>query len=100
MITVNVLKKETYFDLVTLSGHAMYDDFGKDIVCSAVSSIVTTSINGILSIDEKALTYELIEDGMKISINSTDNVTQTLTQNMINLLSELAQKYPKNIQIK
>ena len=38
---------------ISITGHAMYDDFGKDIVCSAVSSIVITSLNGILSINFK-----------------------------------------------
>ena len=33
---------------ISISGHALYNDFGKDIVCSAVSSIVITTVNGIL----------------------------------------------------
>ena len=28
----------------------LYDEYGKDIVCSAVSSIATTTVNGILSL--------------------------------------------------
>ena len=45
---IKVLKKENQIEII---GHSDYDNLGKDIVCSAVSSIVTTTINGIISID-------------------------------------------------
>ena len=38
---------------ITIKGHAMFADYGKDIVCSACSSIVTTTVNGCLSINRK-----------------------------------------------
>ena len=55
---------------ISITGHAMYDDFGKDIVCSAVSSIVITSLNGILSINPSALIYNNSKDGLEIEIKS------------------------------
>lgn len=99
MIKVSVVKEE-YYQKISLNGHAMYNDFGKDIVCSAVSSIVTTTINGILSLDSNAICYEVIKDGLIFTKISNDKTTQILLDNMINLLSELAQSYPKNIEIK
>lgn len=100
MIKVSVFKQEDCYQMIQIKGHALYDDYGKDIVCSAVSSIVTTSINGILSLDEEALCYEILDDGLLIQKIQTDRMTQTLLTNMINLLTELAQSYPKNIEIK
>ncbi len=85
---------------ISLSGHSLYADFGKDIVCSSVSSIVITTINGIIAIDEEAISYEFTKDGMKITILKSDNVTLKLIQNMMELLDKLSQDYPKNIQIK
>ena len=41
---IQVEKKE---NSILITGHALFDDYGKDIVCSAVSSIVITTINGI-----------------------------------------------------
>ena len=35
MIKVNVIGND---DKIEILGHAMYDDFGKDIVCAGVSS--------------------------------------------------------------
>ena len=42
-------KKDKLIEEIKIQGHAMYSDFGKDIVCSAVSTMVTTTINNILS---------------------------------------------------
>ena len=93
---IQVEKKD---NCIIISGHALYDDYGRDIVCSAVSSIVITTINGILSINENAIKYDS-KNGIKIQIVSQDNVTLKLIDNMILLLKELSDKYPKNIKIK
>ena len=85
---------------ISITGHAMYDDFGKDIVCSAVSSIVITSLNGILSINPSALIYNNSKDGLEIEIKSFDDITLKLIDNMIELLIKLSNDYPKNIQVK
>ena len=88
-------KKES----ILITGHALYDDYGKDIVCSAVSSIITTTVNGILTIDENAIKYEE-KNGIKIQVVKEDIVTLKLIDNMMILLKELSNKYPKNIKIK
>ena len=85
---------------ISIHGHAFYSDFGKDIVCSAVSSIVTTTINGIISIDENAIKYVQNKTGIEIEVLKTDNVTLKLIDNMMELLEKVRSYYPKNIQIK
>ena len=85
---------------ISITGHSLYDDFGKDIVCSSVSSIVITTINGIISIDEDAIKYNLSKKGLEIEVLKTDNVTLKLIDNMIELLTKLSKDYPKNIRIK
>ena len=71
---------------IQVKGHAMYADFGKDIVCSSVSSIVITTINGILSIDSSAIVYKQIKDGIILEIKKNDNVTLKLIDNIISLI--------------
>ena len=95
MIKVFVTK-----DKIEVTGHSDYDNIGKDIVCSAVSSIVTTTINGIISIDSDAITYDYNRDVMEINIIKNDEVTIKLINNMIDLLKSLAKDYPKNIKVK
>ncbi len=100
MIQVKVKKEKAKYQEIIIQGHAMYDDYGKDIVCSAVSSIVVTTINGILSLTNDHIKYK--EESGKVLIYDIyhDNITTTLLQNMLNLLSELEKSYPNNIQVK
>ena len=94
---IKVLKKE---NVIEITGHSGYDIVGKDIVCSAVSSIVTTTINGIISIDEKAISYKYENDKMTISNIKKDEITNKLLNNMLDLLKSLSKDYPKNINVK
>lgn len=98
MIRVNVNKKDNQIDSIVLSGHAMYDDYGKDIVCASVSSIVITTVNAIIRINNDAIEYRQ-DDDLVITIKLHDKVTDLLIENMLELLTELEKQYKKNIKI-
>ena len=100
MIKVSIVKENSKYKKISILGHAMYDDYGKDIVCSAASSIVTTTVNGILSLKKGSLSYMISKQGMNIKILSDDETTQVLIKNMISLLKELEKNYKDNIQVK
>ena len=101
MISVKVKKENNRYKKINILGHAMYDEYGKDIVCSAVSSIITTTVNGILMLDKESLSYLVSKKGMLIEIKNIDNTTtQILIDNMVNLLKDLEKKYPENISFK
>ena len=100
MIRVNIHKENGYFKKVTIQGHALYDDYGKDIVCSACSSIVTTTVNGILALKKGSLYYLVSKKGMSINIKNNDETTQILINNMVSLLKELSGNYPDNVEVK
>ena len=99
MIHIKWQRKNNFYEHIIFQGHALYDDYGKDIVCAGVSAILTTTINGILRIQENALTYQKKHDNFEIKMLSKDEITQKLIENMICLLQELASNYPKNIKI-
>ncbi len=89
MIKVTVIKENSKYKKISILGHAMYDDYGKDIVCSACSSIVTTTVNGVLALNKNSLTYMVSKKGMSIDIKSQDETTQILIHNMVKLLKDL-----------
>mgnify|MGYP006787193595 CR=1 FL=1 len=62
MIKVNYVVSNNLIKSVSIKGHAFYDTYGKDIVCAAVSSIVTTTINDILALTEDKIKYDT-QDG-------------------------------------
>ena len=99
MIKVSVTKKNQQIQEVSIRGHAMYDDFGKDIVCAAVSSCVITTVNGILEIDKDWILTKQDSKGVLIQVQNSSDVCQTLLANMISLLEELHDQYPKNLKI-
>ena len=99
MIKIKLLKNNNNLGKIIIRGHAMYDDFGKDIVCAAVSSTVITSVNACLSIDENSVNYD-DKDGLEIEIKKNDIVTRKIIESMISNLKELEVAYPKNVQIK
>jgi uncharacterized protein YsxB (DUF464 family) len=94
-----MIKIKVSNDVITISGHAMYDDFGKDIVCAAVSSTVITTVNAILSIDKDAIKVDE-KDGVRIDILKHNEIVDKLILNMINLLTELQKDYKDNIDIR
>lgn len=86
-------------DKIVIMGHANYADYGKDIVCASVSSIVTTSVNLALKFNKEALTYKEEQDKFTININTLDEQVALVMENMLDLLEELAKTYTKNIKI-
>lgn len=99
MIKVLISVKDNNIKQINIKGHADYDDYGKDIVCSSVSSITITTVNAILMFNKNYVSYNEKKDNFEIIINENNDITNKLIQNMINLLTELSQDYPKNIKI-
>lgn len=65
MIIVHVLFDENreYFGF-RVSGHAEYDEEGKDIICSAVSAVVLGMVNSTLELTDAGVIYEAAESGL------------------------------------
>ena len=95
MIKISIKYEENKIKEVLIKGHALYDDYGKDIVCAAVSSIVITTVNAILSINKDSITFD---ESVMIKVIKDDEITDKLLINMINLLKELEHDYPNNIK--
>ena len=91
-ISINKEKKE-----IKISGHALYDDYGKDIVCAAVSSIVITTINACEKFDKNSISIN-DSNPLIIKLLTSDENVLLLIDNMLELLEELANEYPKNIK--
>ena len=99
MIKVQISVNDNNIKKINIKGHAGYDDYGKDIVCSSVSSITITTVNAILMFNKNYISYNEKKDNFEIIINENNDITNKLIQNMVNLLTELSQDYPKNIKI-
>ena len=94
MIKVSIKEDE-----ILIKGHAMFDDFGKDIVCASVSSIAITTINAIVEFDNTSIDVSQNDGYLKIDILKHNKNVDILISNMIKLFEELEKKYPNNIKI-
>ena len=95
MIKVDLTKDK----IITISGHAGYEEKGKDIVCASVSSIVITTINGIIEIDSDAIDYSDLDNKIIIRVLKEDEIVNKLINNMILLLESLEKDYKEYIKI-
>lgn len=93
MIVVNLKK-----NLITIEGHASDNNYGNDIVCASVSSIVYTTINAVLNFDKDSI--KVVDNkNLSIKVIKNNKETEILLRNMVTLLEELKKQYSKKIKI-
>jgi len=94
-----MIKVKTSENKIVIRGHANFDNYGKDIVCAAVSSIVTACVNDIYIVNPDSLDYEDDGDKITIKIKNNDELVIKLLNNLKELLLNLAEDYPQNIKV-
>lgn len=105
MIIADFSKNETDNIIAfTISGHAEYGDYGKDIVCSAVSALTFSTINNInrfLEINFQLDIKETEEGYLSASFNekSSDKDLQLLLKHLYFGLEGIEEEYSKYIKL-
>ncbi len=99
MIKVSIKKNNNIIESIKCKGHALYDEYGKDIVCASFSTMIITTINAILEFDKESIRYNNTNDLEIINIKK-DDITNKLLNNLVNMIYELKENYDKNINIK
>jgi len=93
---IKVLIKE---NSIRIKGHANYSEYGKDIVCASVSSVIYTTVNSIMNIDKSSIEYT--DDGNQVTITkiNSNEIVNILINTMIEILKDLERQYKENIKI-
>ncbi|MDD3223822.1 MAG: ribosomal-processing cysteine protease Prp [Clostridium sp.] len=104
MINVIFVKKENRIVSFNIKGHAGYDVYGSDIVCSAVSALSLTFANGITEI-VKAKAVVSDKDGfLSIDLKNEEtekiNQCQILLETMLLGMKSIEINYRKYINVK
>lgn len=99
MIKVKINYEDSIIKGFKVSGHANYDEFGKDIVCASVSSIVITSLNMALKLDKNSVKVINKTGLIEAEILKKDDTINKVFINMIDMLRQLEEEYNKNIKI-
>ena len=104
MIEVKVYSDNKKIKGIEVSGHSGYEDLGKDIVCSSVSTAMILTINLLekLNVNFK---YESKEEIPLISLDinsfddSNEQLVQTILENLVENLNEVSKNYKKYLKI-
>ena len=106
MINVLIVKSKQNIITVEATGHSGYAEQGKDIVCSAVSTLMQNLANGITEVIKANAKIVVDEEIPHLSVtlaeddNNKCKYAQILMQTTILSLKEIANGYSKYIKIK
>ncbi len=98
MLKIRVNKENNIIKEIKFNGHTEYADYGKDIVCASVSTMLITTVNAIYKIDKDAIKKEETEE-ITITNIKKDKITNDLLLNLYEMLKELEKQYKNNIKI-
>ena len=97
------LNSDHHITAFKMTGHADSGPYGQDIVCAAVSALSISTINGLEHV--VGTTPEVKSDehnGGFMIVSAIDVVhdSQILMRTFLNGLQDIAESYPKNIEVK
>ena len=84
---------------ISIKGHANYADYGKDIVCSAVSILIQTLIQSIEELTADKIKYSMSAGNVDIEYRNLSEKSQTLLDSFFIGLKMIADEYPKNVKL-
>ena len=98
MISVNVKFIGSDVKTLTVSGHANYDKYGKDIVCAGVSAVVTGGINAL---ENQVENIEIIskENELGVKVINSNEYIQIVLKTILIQLETIEVSYKKYIKI-
>jgi uncharacterized protein YsxB (DUF464 family) len=98
MISVNVSFIGNDVKSLTVSGHANYDKYGKDIVCAGVSAVVTGGINAL---ENQVENIEIInkENMLGVKVINSNEYIQIVLNTILIQLETIENSYKKYIKI-
>lgn len=83
----------------SVKGHALFDEYGHDIVCAAVSSAVQLTVNAISEVIKQKPLIKAEQNHISLKLVKESNQASDFLKALELHISLLAQDYPDSIQI-
>ena len=99
MIHVKVEKAHAKYKKIAILGHAMYDDYGKDIVCAGVTALMRTLVKSIEDLTEDEIEYEISSGKVDIHYRNLLEKSRTLVDSFFVGVCMIANEYPEYVKI-
>ena len=106
MINILVLKDKENIITIEATGHSGYAESGSDIVCSSVSTLLQSLINGLIEVVKAEPKYMIDEDIPHLSVSISQlpadkmHDAQLLMRTTYLSLVDISNSYAKFIKIK
>ncbi|MFQ6752638.1 MAG: ribosomal-processing cysteine protease Prp [Clostridia bacterium] len=107
MINILVLRNKQNIITMEATGHSGYAEAGSDIVCSSVSTLLQSLINGLTEVVKAEPKYVIDEDIPHLSVSVDKDIdrermskAQILMQTTYLSLVDISNSYAKFIKIK
>jgi hypothetical protein len=106
MITVTIWRDpDGRLTRFTVSGHAYYDEPGKDIVCAGVSAVAIGAVNAVERLTGLRLRTEMRDGYLDASVppegdEARRDRAQLLLEGMLVALESIAESYGDHVQIR
>lgn len=94
MIKYKVKKHDNLINNIKVEGHALFGEYGTDIVCASVSTglIMTANAIEILGFKDK-ISIKIEEGFFELKVLQTNETIQGLLDNLVYTLNELEAQY-------
>lgn len=99
MIRVLAYKREDAYIGFSVSGHAGFAEYGKDIVCASVTSAVQLTVNGICEILGQKADVTVKENEIALRLFQANSEAEAFLKALFLHLDLLSQDYIGTIQL-
>ena len=86
-------------DGITISGHAGYCEYGKDIICSAVSTLAQNLIYSIEQLTKDKISYVIKPGSVDIKYRDLSENARLLVDSFFIGVCNIANSYPDYVKI-
>ncbi len=99
MVKVKIESSNKAITRIIISGHAGYDEKGKDLVCAAVSSIAVGTLNALDELTKDDCELILTDDQVMIIVKRNEHDSQMIIKTLIIQIKTLQESYPNYLKI-
>ncbi len=98
---INIKLEETsYSYIIKATGHAMYAEYGKDIVCASVSTALIMTANLLARYQEGYNILKVVAKEGNFHMEVTkDSFVDVIYENLKDTFRQLVEQYPNNVKL-
>lgn len=83
---------------ITMCGHALYDEYGKDIVCAAISALLQTFVEAVDTFTTDKLNANMAAGNAIVRYEHLTEQSQLLLNAFLLGVDMIAESYPVNVK--